>query len=807
MNIIIPLGGKGERFLKNGYTQPKPLIKIFDKCMIEYVLDNLTISNEDKVFIIYNLKLDNFDFSKKIREKYSFVELIQINDTKGAVETLFLGIDIILNKYVYKNKCLILDCDTFYTENIKNIFQESTRNMVFYTKNYETKPIYSYIELNGELNGDFRITNIKEKEKISDNANTGAYAFTDIKLLHEYCKYVLDNNITFNNEPYTSCVISEMIKSNIVFEGYEVKEEHVISLGTPLAVEKYINNTYAFLFDLDGTLVITDDIYFDVWHNILIKYNIVLDKEIFKKYIQGNNDKYVCNTLLKNTNILVDELSQLKDDLFIQNIHKVKIIDGIYDIINQIKLAGHKICIVTNCNKKVACEIVEYIHLDKLVDFIISSNDCIHGKPDPEPYQKAIEKYDITNDKCIIFEDSKSGLLSGKGVNSKLLIGVETIYTKNELVNFGVDTSIENYCNLNISDLIITVSTNVESYLKELIKKNSVLFDIKDVLIDDNKLKGGFIADVISCKIITKDKIYSQVLKYENKQENNLSNMAKKLELYEREYYFYTNISNQVGIKIPKFYNLLVDEKSETIGIVLENLLKKKYKVNLNLNIKSIDVSLKIVDRMAFMHSRFWNKNLKKMFPKLKNSNDEIFCPFFKDFMNERYELFKSTWCKILNTYQNNKCDEIYQNFEKIQERFSSGNNLTFIHGDIKSPNIFYDTENDCEPYFIDWQHCAIGKGVQDLIFFIIESFDIVNMKSVFNLTKEYYYKKIVEYGINNYSIEEYESDIEDAICYIPFFTSVWFGTVPQDELIDKNFPYFLISKLFYLLETIGTKK
>ena len=55
MNIIIPLGGKGERFSKNGYLQPKPLIPIFEKCMIEYVLDNLTISNtSDKIFIIYN---------------------------------------------------------------------------------------------------------------------------------------------------------------------------------------------------------------------------------------------------------------------------------------------------------------------------------------------------------------------------------------------------------------------------------------------------------------------------------------------------------------------------------------------------------------------------------------------------------------------------------------------------------------------------------------------------------------------------------------------------------------------------------
>ena len=76
-------------------------------------------------------------------------------------------------------------------------------------------------------------------------------------------------------------------------------------------------------------------------------------------------------------------------------------------------------------------------------------------------------------------------------------------------------------------------------------------------------------------------------------------------------------------------------------------------------------------------------------------------------------------------------------------------------------------------------------------------------MKSIFNLTKEYYYKKIIEYGVTDYTIEEYYDDIYNAICYIPFFTSIWFGTVKDDELIDKNFPYFFINKLFYLIEII----
>jgi NDP-sugar pyrophosphorylase family protein len=63
MNIIIPLGGKGERFKNQGYLLPKPLIKIFDKEILFYTIDNLDIKEDDNIFIIYNNnELDNFKF-------------------------------------------------------------------------------------------------------------------------------------------------------------------------------------------------------------------------------------------------------------------------------------------------------------------------------------------------------------------------------------------------------------------------------------------------------------------------------------------------------------------------------------------------------------------------------------------------------------------------------------------------------------------------------------------------------------------------------------------------------------------------
>ena len=823
MNIIIPLGGKGIRFINEGYTLPKALIPIFDKKMIEYVIDNILFTNEDKIFIIYNHKLDDFNFSHIITTKYPNIKLIKLlNETSGPAETLLLGIEYIINNYEYNEKTLILDCDTFYTQDIIDMFRKSVDNCVFYTKKYKEEPIYSYIKFDNTET--YNINKIEEKDKISNNANTGAYAFLDIKLLFKYCNYVINNNISFNNEPYTSCIISEMLKDNICFKGLELNNNRVFSLGTPKDVNTFINNTYAFLFDLDGTLVITDDIYFNIWYKILYRYNITLTNDMFKTYIQGNNDNFVIKKF--NINIELKELSIEKDTEFIKYIDKLCVVEGVYNILKTIKESGHKCCIVTNCNKLVAETIIKHIKINKYIDFIISADDCRIGKPNPEPYLNAMNKYNIVNNKCFIFEDSKTGLLSASSVNPKMLIGIETVYDKIELIKHGINLSIKNYVDFNIKSLIYentdtntdtnsntnkinynNTYNNLNKNIKNMIIKSNFL-SINEIIIDETKLKGGYIADVIKILMITNTQTINCILKYENKNITNLSFMANKLDLYEREYYFYETISHYINVKIPKFYGLVKDENDNNFGLILENLFNKNntntnrnLQINLNLNTEKIDISLIIINKMALIHSNFWNKDLKKIFTKLNKNNDNLFRPFLNTFILEKKDIFKTKWNIMLNSKQKSICDIIFEDFNNIQERLSN-NNLTFIHGDIKSPNIFYDTENN-EPYFIDWQHCAIGKGVQDLIFFIIESFDINNIKLLFPLFKNYYYKLLLENNITNYSFLEYENDIKDAVSYIPFFTSVWFGSTPNDELIDKNWPYFFIQKLFYLLELI----
>ena len=111
-----------------------------------------------------------------------------------------------------------------------------------------------------------------------------------------------------------------MISDGIPFYGYALDANAVFSVGTPNELTAYLQSTYAYLFDLDGTLVVTDEIYFEVWQHILKLYGGELTQEIFKKYIQGNSDKYVLQTLLPNVPFKDGEISALKDSLFMQHL-------------------------------------------------------------------------------------------------------------------------------------------------------------------------------------------------------------------------------------------------------------------------------------------------------------------------------------------------------------------------------------------------------------------------------------------------------------------------------------------------------
>jgi len=252
MNIIIPIGGIGQRFKDDNYSTPKPLINVLGNPMICRLISGLTTKEEDRIHIIYNPELNSYNFEDLLRFKFpnlNFNFLCLDGMTRGASETILFGLNRMISEL--DENFLILDCDTFYEDDILEKYRGcENKNTIFYSKDTQDLPIFSYIRIDENKN----VIEIKEKIKISDNANTGAYGFSNGRQLKEYCERIS----SLSKELYTSLVYDEMLKDGITISSEMI--ENFSCVGTPLQLKIYCESNVVkepkrFCFDLDNTLV------------------------------------------------------------------------------------------------------------------------------------------------------------------------------------------------------------------------------------------------------------------------------------------------------------------------------------------------------------------------------------------------------------------------------------------------------------------------------------------------------------------------------------------------------------------------
>jgi len=269
MNIVIPIGGIGQRFRDEGYDMPKPLINVLGKPMIYQVINSLNMSKDDTIHIVYHNHLKEFNFETLLKFYFPHINIkfISLNYlTKGAAETVLKGLETFTEEELNES-VLLLDCDTFYDDDI--LSQYKGNNAIFYFNSTDSKPIFSYIDLKEN-----KVVGIKEKVKISDNANTGAYGFEKGAILKQYCEKILN----LDRELYISCVYEEMLKDNHNIVGTQVNSFNCV--GTPLQLKIYCNknkdkaDNLRVCFDLDNTLVTHPTISGDYTSVLPIQRNI-----------------------------------------------------------------------------------------------------------------------------------------------------------------------------------------------------------------------------------------------------------------------------------------------------------------------------------------------------------------------------------------------------------------------------------------------------------------------------------------------------------------------------------------------------
>lgn len=166
------------------------------------------------------------------------------------------------------------------------------------------------------------------------------------------------------------------------------------------------------IFDLDGTLVNTIGLHEKAWKELFQKYGIALTDEELKEQ-SGKKNIFFINLIFKRRKregLSPEKLSAEKDAIVIENLKKKppQYFHGVEKFLKLLKENGTKLALATSATQKTA--VLLGGSLFAFFDAQVFAEDVIYGKPHPEIFLKAAERFSLKSEDCIVFEDAKSGI-------------------------------------------------------------------------------------------------------------------------------------------------------------------------------------------------------------------------------------------------------------------------------------------------------------------------------------------------------------------------------------------------------------
>jgi beta-phosphoglucomutase family hydrolase len=219
---------------------------------------------------------------------------------------------------------------------------------------------------------------------------------------------------------------------------------------------------FAFIFDMDGTLV--DNMHFHTiaWGKMLEENGIAANAEDFLVKTAGKTNREIIPTVFGDvSDERLTELAERKEFLYRESFlpHR-KTVAGTIDFLTESKRLGIKMAVATAAPNANMEFILDGLDLRKYFDAITTADDVKHGKPNPEVFLVSAEKLGVSPTNSIVFEDAIGGFQAAHRAGMKS-IGISTVNSTEDILK--LDSVVE------ASDNFINMypQTLVKNYLME----------------------------------------------------------------------------------------------------------------------------------------------------------------------------------------------------------------------------------------------------------------------------------------------------------------------------------------------------
>lgn len=238
LHLIMPMGGRGSRFSKNGFVIPKPLIEINGKPFLYWATRSIEkyIEVADITFVVLNQHIRENHIDEVIRQYYPKADIVAVDFeevAQGPVMTCLSGLRNIHDD----NPILFNDCDHMFA--CGSFAQDMNSGSWDYDGALLTfesdQPQFSYIQYE-----DGRIVGTVEKKVVSNHAICGAYMVRNAQMFRNMAEVYLKN--CNYSEFFVSGIYNVMCQEGLDVQNYTV--DFHVPFGTPSEYEQAQDSEY-----------------------------------------------------------------------------------------------------------------------------------------------------------------------------------------------------------------------------------------------------------------------------------------------------------------------------------------------------------------------------------------------------------------------------------------------------------------------------------------------------------------------------------------------------------------------------------
>jgi HAD superfamily hydrolase (TIGR01509 family) len=168
------------------------------------------------------------------------------------------------------------------------------------------------------------------------------------------------------------------------------------------------------IFDLDGTLIDSEENYYESDKILLSGFGIGFTQEDKKKYV-GTGNMSMMQDIKKRYGLAdsAEDLLKKKNDIYLGiALKKTRVFPEMMRFLRLLREDGYSTAVASGSSPVILSKLLAKLDLESCFDAVVSSEDVERGKPEPDIFLEAAKRLGLGPESSAVVEDSVYGVMA-----------------------------------------------------------------------------------------------------------------------------------------------------------------------------------------------------------------------------------------------------------------------------------------------------------------------------------------------------------------------------------------------------------